>query len=476
MLFAEDDSRGDKIELKVQDCKPGEGPIGNTPPKTCVTGTRAMREVSNNSRFFNTLVERRKFHLEVCHIQVPLDDQCEPFVPAALIYCAFLEGHEIPESRCKRIEKNDSSKATKRITEHLIRRGHGTDEEYDQLALQPGYKFPTSKDIWDAFKPTSARHPEPWSPSAPPTPELATEQAPPKPPPTKTPVVPSGAPSTLSAAAPKRPDAEPKRTLPTAPATPSTLSLPQPRSPAASEPSAWERFKASTRKAWDGAYCFLADCEELKPDFDPPPPLPVRKPQQSTLAPDTPPARPASVVGAAPPNPTQRRRAPSSDGFIQGGLSFLGSFLGGIASYLMAGSAQKPPAAPPLQPLSAAPSVASASIVASPALIDAGETARLSWSSVGIRYCTLVDATLATFAPDRPDGTTASPALTSSARFGIICDIENSSDVFLNEVLVRVRGDATDPPPIFVRIGRTVNSPVLYRSETVKDNVTQQGL
>ncbi len=42
-----------------------------------------------------------------------------------------------------------------------------------------------------------------------------------------------------------------------------------------------------------------------------------------------------------------------------------------------------------------------------------------------------------------------SPTLTESTRFGLVCNVKRGAEKLLNETLVRVRGDDTDPPPIF---------------------------
>ena len=92
-------------------------------------------------------------------------------------------------------------------------------------------------------------------------------------------------------------------------------------------------------------------------------------------------------------------------------------------------------------------------IVANPSLIDAGTTTRLSWSSVGTdagsTTCAVINADFSVFARGGQNGTISSPTLTESTRFGVVCNVSQGREKLLNETLVRVRGDETDPPRIF---------------------------
>lgn len=85
-------------------------------------------------------------------------------------------------------------------------------------------------------------------------------------------------------------------------------------------------------------------------------------------------------------------------------------------------------------------------------MINDGDTSVLAWSSVRASKCVLVDAVLSVIA-EGVQGTAVSPALSVSTRYGVICDIEDGTDKFVNETIVRVRGDKTDPPPIFSHSG-----------------------
>lgn len=198
------------------------------------------------------------------------------------------------------------------------------------------------------------------------------------------------------------------------------------------------------------------------------PPLPVQKPQP--LAPAAPPTS-ASPPPSSGPSAPPSAPAPSSSGgpggsssgggssgggFVQGGLNFLSALWQGLLSLFGGGSdrgagsssSPQPPQRPPPQP-STPPSAA---ITANPSLLDAGESTQLSWSSVGSPKCAIVDALLNVIASGT-SGTASSPTLYGSSRFGIICDIAGGNDKFVNETLVRVDGDTSDPPLLFSQSG-----------------------
>jgi len=190
------------------------------------------------------------------------------------------------------------------------------------------------------------------------------------------------------------------------------------------------------------------------------PPLPVQKPQ--------PPAQPAAPPSASQPPPSapsapgsgpapSASSKPSGGGFIQGGLDFLNALLQSLLGFFTgdsnAGEGNSfSPQPPPQQQPPQQTTLPSAAITANPSLLDAGESTQLSWSSVGSPKCAIVDALLNVIASG-VNGTASSPSLQESSRFGIICDIEGGNDKFVNETLVRVDGDDTDPPPLFSHSG-----------------------
>ncbi len=118
----------------------------------------------------------------------------------------------------------------------------------------------------------------------------------------------------------------------------------------------------------------------------------------------------------------------------------------------------------------------SASITANPSTIDSGESTKLSWSSIGTLGCAVVDSELKTIARDGQNGDIFSLALERSTRFGVICDIENGNDKFINETLVRVRGDESEPVRIFSQTGKASNAaPVSSSGSTAQNGGTSGG-
>jgi hypothetical protein len=107
--------------------------------------------------------------------------------------------------------------------------------------------------------------------------------------------------------------------------------------------------------------------------------------------------------------------------------------------------AQQQPQQPSLPPVGA--------IVGNPSTIDSGATTTLSWSSVntdvGSSTCAVITADFNVYARGGQNGSISSPTLTESTRFGLVCNVSNAKDKLLNETLIRVRGDDTDPPRIF---------------------------
>ena len=199
-----------------------------------------------------------------------------------------------------------------------------------------------------------------------------------------------------------------------------------------------------------------------------PTPTPQSTPQPQP-SPTSAPA-PAPVRDTATPTPTPAPASPSDppqassgSGFVQGSMSLFSSLLNSIASFFRSTPETSTP-----QPAAPQPSViaASASIAANPSSIDDGETTELSWSSVGTLSCAVVDSGMKTIVQNGPNGKIVSSALMMSTRFGVICDIENGNDKFINETLVRVNGDESDPDRIFAQIGRASSAAPVSSSGT----------
>lgn len=153
-----------------------------------------------------------------------------------------------------------------------------------------------------------------------------------------------------------------------------------------------------------------------------------------------------------------------SGGFLQGGTSLLGSLFQSLVGFFGGGSEEEDnaPQTPSVPPQ--IPEAPVGTIVANPSLIDAGTTTRLSWSSVGTdagsTTCAVINADFSVFARGGQNGTISSPTLTESTRFGVVCNVSQGKEKLLNETLVRVRGDETDPPRIFgaEQVNAIVNS------------------
>ena len=144
----------------------------------------------------------------------------------------------------------------------------------------------------------------------------------------------------------------------------------------------------------------------------------------------------------------------SGGGFLQGGLSLLGSLFQSFKDFFSGGSqdGQGQTAQQPTQPSQPVPSVSVqivGTIVGNPSTVNAGEKSLLSWSSVGTdggnAACAVINAQFQVIKRGGQDGTEWSPSLTESTRFGLVCDVHQASEKLLNETLVRVRGDDTDP-------------------------------
>jgi len=186
-----------------------------------------------------------------------------------------------------------------------------------------------------------------------------------------------------------------------------------------------------------------------------PEPTPTPEPEPTPM-PDTKPApTPAPAPQPAPqpdPKPTQTQQSASRpNSFLQGGLGILSALLGTVLNFFNDDDSNSAPTTPEPKPTQSA---AAASITANPSSIDDGDTSELSWTSVGTLSCVVVDSTLNVIKRGGKDGELTTPALNSSTRFGVICDIESGKDKFVNETLVRVNGDENEPKRLFAQSGR----------------------
>lgn len=173
-------------------------------------------------------------------------------------------------------------------------------------------------------------------------------------------------------------------------------------------------------------------------------------PEPTPPAPSTPTPAPQPTPQPAP-QPTQT--ASRSSAFLQGGLGILSALLGTVINFFDDGDdTASPQPAPQPEPSDTQP--AAASITANPADVDDGDTTLLSWTSVGTLSCVVVDSSLSVIRRGGVRGDLTSPALNASTRFGVICDIEEGKDKFINEVLVRVNGDDSEPERLFAQSGR----------------------
>lgn len=141
----------------------------------------------------------------------------------------------------------------------------------------------------------------------------------------------------------------------------------------------------------------------------------------------------------------------SGSGFFGGGMNLLSGLLQGLAQWFSGGADDEE--SQPQQPTPAAPEPPVGAIVGNPQILDAGEATTLSWSTVGTDVssstCAIVTADFAVFARGGQNGSISSGALSESTRFGLVCNVKDAQDKLLNETLIRVRGDDTDPPRIF---------------------------
>lgn len=190
------------------------------------------------------------------------------------------------------------------------------------------------------------------------------------------------------------------------------------------------------------------------PEPSPVPETPAPTPEPTSTAKPAPtPASPEQTAHPAPsPAPQPAPQAASRSGsFLQGSLSILSALLGTVLNFFN-GDDQSSSA--PTQPSQPAQPNAAASITANPSYVDDGDTTELSWTSVGTLSCVVVDSALNIITRGGKEGDLVSPALSVSTRFGVICDIEEGKDKFVNETLVRVNDDTSEPERLFAQSGR----------------------
>lgn len=187
----------------------------------------------------------------------------------------------------------------------------------------------------------------------------------------------------------------------------------------------------------------------------PVPVLPTTPQATETPAPPAPPETPP----APQPTPTQVSTQPmppqtTRPAFIQSGVNLLSAFVQGVVGFFIGRDTDSNDSARAAQPSQPAEPSASAAITANPPTVPEGGNTVLSWSSVGTLGCAVVDSELSTLVRGGGVGTFTSPSITTSTRFGIICDIEGGRDKFINETLVRVEGDESEPERLFAQTGR----------------------
>lgn len=138
-------------------------------------------------------------------------------------------------------------------------------------------------------------------------------------------------------------------------------------------------------------------------------------------------------------------------GFFGGGMNLLSGLFQGIMQWFGGGEEEKSQPQQPTTPARQEPPVGA--IVGNPQVVNAGDTTTLSWSTVGTdtssSTCAIVTADFSVFARGGQNGSLSSGALSESTRFGLVCNVKGAQDKLLNETLIRVRGDESDPPRIF---------------------------
>jgi hypothetical protein len=135
-------------------------------------------------------------------------------------------------------------------------------------------------------------------------------------------------------------------------------------------------------------------------------------------------------------------------------MSLLSGLLQGLAGWFTGEEEPETPQQPqqPTQP-SQSPQQIVGAIVGNPSTVNDGDTTTLSWSTVGTDVssstCAVITADFSVIGRGGQNGNMTSPALMESTRFGLVCNVSSAKDKLLNETLIRVRGDDTDPPRIF---------------------------
>lgn len=142
----------------------------------------------------------------------------------------------------------------------------------------------------------------------------------------------------------------------------------------------------------------------------------------------------------------------SGGGFFGGGMNLLSGLFQGLMQWLT-GEGEEEDRSRPQQPSQPTAEPPVGAIVGNPQIVDAGDTTTISWSTVGTDVssstCAVVTADFAVFARGGQNGSISSGVLSESTRFGLVCNVKGAQDKLLNETLIRVRGDDTDPPRIF---------------------------
>lgn len=170
----------------------------------------------------------------------------------------------------------------------------------------------------------------------------------------------------------------------------------------------------------------------------------------------------------------------SGGGFFGGGMNMLSGLFQGLMQWFSGGE-EEDTQSQPQQPSQPTPEPPVGAIVGNPQIVNAGDATTLSWSTVGTDVssstCAVVTADFAVFTRGSQNGSISSGALSESTRFGLVCNVKGAQDKLLNETLIRVRGDDTDPPRIFTdeQIAESQASQSNPVRPTSQNSSTQQG-
>lgn len=187
--------------------------------------------------------------------------------------------------------------------------------------------------------------------------------------------------------------------------------------------------------------------------------VPPASPEPKTAETPKAPIQPATPPGA----PTVEHTRPSareviaSEGVIRGTAMILSTVLQSVMQALVRNLQSEnvePPAGASAPP---APVVGSASIRGDPARVERGQRTNLIWSSENTQGCAVINDRFEVLMRGLGSGEVMSPRLATSTRFGVICNITDAKDKFMDETLVRVIGDDTNPPRIFPKVGKASN-------------------